>query len=963
MPSPSWDRVTEILNDLLDAEPNDPETWLDERVPDDPELRAEVRSLYASYEDGVMDEGAAAAEWLGSPSSDDASSPPGGFAPFEADDGPVPESGQTVGRYRLIREIGAGGMGLVFRGERSDGSFERPVAVKLLRRRIVSPDAEQRFRAERQVLASLDHPNIAGLVDGGVTEAGRPYLVMEYVDGAPITDYADRNRLSSAARVDLLLQVIDAVSAAHQNLVVHRDLKPSNVLVTEREGRPQVKLLDFGIAKILDEELPVTRPVTRTGHELMTPAYAAPEQLVGGEISTATDTYQLGVLAYELFTGAPPFGGDGASRGRIEQDILHTAPDPPSAQETTAGVDRRRLTGDLDTIILKALRKEPDRRYRSPEAMRRDLQRHRDNEPIQARSATLGYRVRKFVGRNRWGVATTVAVLCLAVVFVGMIIRERNAAERQAEKAEQVSSFLVDLFEASDPNRSAGDTVTVRALLDRGRERLGTLEDPAVAGQMAHVLGQTHRRLGEYEEARALLQQAVRRRTRIQGTDHPETLASLNALALLERDEGNYAAADTLLERAVAGRQAVRGPQDSTVVQSLMYLGFVQRRLGDTDEAETSLRRALATHRSRTDSPDILTAELLFNLAALLRTQSKYDDALPVQRRSFHLVDSLTSGPHPGRIANLNNLAILQKERGKLAKAESLYVQLLEDGTALYGRDHPKHALWLNNLASLSTEMFEYERADSLLSAAMARARKIYDDSHPDTALLLRNRATNAYERGDLAAADTLFPRAVAMLREVHDAPSRKTAGAVRDYAMADLVQGRLDAAERRLRESLSAFQSVHDTSHPEIGDVLIRLGRVALEREDFDRADSLAAQAMPHYRSESDTSATGLLRAARLRSEASLDARRFDRADSLIQEARTHAESLPANERWRRAVLQTLEGEIALARGDRARADSLLDEGVASLESTVGPGNAFTEAARSSLRKVKRASGADGEE
>jgi len=958
MPSPSWDRVKEMLNDLLDADPNDPETWLEDHGPDDPELRAEVRSLYASYDSGAMGDEAAAAEWLGGARSTDASSS-GGFPPLEPDDGPVPTSGQTVDRYRLVDEIGTGGMGVVFRAERADGSFERPVAVKLLRRLIVSPDAEKRFRAERQVLAGLDHPNIAGLIDGGVTDRGRPYLVMEHVDGVPITDYADRNRLSSAERVELLLQVIDAVSAAHQNLVVHRDLKPSNVLVTERDDEPQVKLLDFGIAKILDEELPVTRPVTRTGHELMTPAYAAPEQLSGGEISTATDTYQLGVLAYELFTGAPPFGEDGASRGRIEQDILHTAPDPPSARDVTAGVDRRRLTGDLDTIILKALRKEPDRRYRSPEAMGRDLQRHRDNEPIEARPATLGYRARKFVGRNRWGVATTIAVLCVAVVFVGMIIRERNAAERQAEKAEQVSAFLVDLFEASDPNRSAGDTVTVRALLDRGRERLKTLEDPAVRGQMAHVLGQTHRHLGEYDEARPLLQRAVRQRSRLNGTDDPATLASLNALALLERDEGRYAAADTLLERVVAGRQEVRGPRDSTVVQSLMYLGFVQRRLGDTDEAEKSLRRALATHRSRTDSPDILTAELLFNLAALLRTQSKYGEALPVQRRSFHLVDSLTSGPHPGRIANLNNLAILHKEQGELAKAESLYVQLLEDGAALYGRDHPKYALWLNNLASLSTEMFEYERADSLLDRAVAQGRKIYDTPHPNTALFLHNRAANAYERGDLAAADTLFPGAVAMLREVHDAPSRKTARAVRDYAMADLVQGRLDAAERRLQESLSAFRSIHDNSHTEIGDILIRLGRVAVKRGDVDRADSLAAQAMPHFRSESDTAATGLVRAAHLRSEAALDGRRLDRADSLLQRAREHARNLPENEQWRRAVLRALEGDLALARGNVIRAEGLLRKSVASLTSTVGPNNVFTEAARTSLRRSSEAGGA----
>ena len=664
MPNPSWNRVRETLNNLIDANPADPEAWIDRHAPEDPELRAEVRSLFESYESGALNEEAAAAEWLrGSPSAD-SSSPAGGLSRLIPGQDPAPQQEQTVGRYRLVDEIGAGGMGVVFRAERTDGSFEQSVAVKLLHRHITSPDARQRFQAERQVLASLDHPNIARLVDGGVTGDGRPYLVMEHVDGVPITDYAHRHQLSVAQRVDLLLQVIDAVSAAHQNLVVHRDLKPSNVLVTERQGEPHVKLLDFGIAKILDEEWPIKPPVTQTGRGLMTPAYAAPEQLSGEDISTATDTYQLGVLAYELFTGTTPFGGKEADRGQIEQDILHTSPDPPSAQEATEGVDRRRLTGDLDTIILKALRKEPSRRYPTPEALQRDLQRYRENEPIEARTATLGYHIQKFVRRNRWGVAAGALALIVTAIFVSMIVRERNAAERQAEKAEQVSSFLVDLFEASDPNQSPRDTVTVRALLDRGRDRLKTLDDPAVIGQMAHVLGQTQRRLGEYEKARSLLQQAVSERTRLYGTSHPETLASLNAFALLERDQGNYATADTLLERVVAGRRALRGDTDSTVVQSLMHLGFVQRRLGHTDEAETSLRRALTAHRTRTETPDILTAELLFNLAALLRSQSKYDEALPIQRRSLRLVDSLTQGPHPGRIANLNNLAILQENAG-----------------------------------------------------------------------------------------------------------------------------------------------------------------------------------------------------------------------------------------------------------------------------------------------------------
>ncbi|NBC85389.1 MAG: protein kinase, partial [Bacteroidetes bacterium] len=337
MTDAEWTRANTVLNDLLDAAPDDATAWLQERYADEPEFRANVASLYRAYRTGAIRDHEGAATWLqfsasdastkgrsyGTPPSD--APLPGSPVPGQETDSQPPRHGQqTVGRYRLIEKIGDGGMGVVYRAERSDGAFERPVAVKLLRR-IVSAGTERRFRAERQVLASLDHPNIAGLIDGGVTEEGRLYLVMELVDGTPITEYARSRSLTASERVELLTQVIDAVYAAHQNLVVHRDLKPSNVLVTETDAGPQVKLLDFGIAKILDEALPVTRPVTQTGHALMTPAYAAPEQIKGGEISTATDTYQLGVLAYELLTGRPPLVDGETERRQIERRILETS--------------------------------------------------------------------------------------------------------------------------------------------------------------------------------------------------------------------------------------------------------------------------------------------------------------------------------------------------------------------------------------------------------------------------------------------------------------------------------------------------------------------------------------------------------------------------------------------------------------------------------------------------------------
>lgn len=961
-----WTRAKNVLNDLLDAAPEDPERWLQERFPEEPELRANVESLYHAHQDGAIGDHDGAAAWLDTASAAQSQSAQSQSGRLETGDepeaGPSPEEGATVGRYRLIEQIGAGGMGVVYRAERADGAFERPVAVKLLRR-IVSAETKRRFRAERQVLAGLDHPHIASLIDGGVTDEGRLYLVMELVDGTPITEYARSRNLTVDERIGLLTQVIDAVYAAHQNLVVHRDLKPSNVLVVDTEKGPQVKLLDFGIAKILDEELPVTRPVTQTGHALMTPAYAAPEQVTGEEISTATDTYQLGVLAYELLTGTPPLVEDATDRREVERRILEVHPEAPSSKPPAHGVDPRRLTGDLDTIILQALRKEPGRRYASPDAMRRDLQRHRNDEPIEARPATLSYRIRKFARRNRWGIATALVVLCLTLVLGGIILRERNTAERQARKAEQVSSFLVQLFEAADPNKTPGDSVTVRTLLDRGQRQLNTLNDPAAKGQMAYVLGQTYRRLGELQKARSLLQTSVRVRSRLLGDNHPETLESMSALGLLERDQGRYAAADTLMGRVVAGRRALHGAADSTVVQALMFHGFIQRKLGKTEEAEQSLQSALRAHRSRRDAANILTAELLFNLASLLKTQGKLDEALPVQRRSLHLVDSLTNGPHPGRIANLNNLAILQTRRGDLAAAETLYVRLLDEGTAVYGAEHPRQVRWLSNLGGLYTEMFEYERADSLLMRALDLTRKTRAGPHPQTAITLHNLAVNAYERGNLARADTLFPQALAMMRAVHDDPDRRTARVASDYGRALLQMQRLSDAEEMLQESRDALRAISPKAHPEHGDVLVRMGRLRLQQGRLAEADSLAVEALGHFQTDTDTSAAGLHHTRLLQARVALAKGEPDRAHELGRRAEAHVDALPVSEHWRRHVVKAFRGEIALQRDSIARAQRILTEAYAALRADRGDENGYTVGAREALQTAKGRSSAIDED
>ena len=944
MASSQWSRATALLNAMLEADPAGPEAWLDDRC-DDAALRAEVWSLWRAYQEGPLSGDMRGADWL------DAS---GAVPPSVTEDlDPALEAGTRVGAYRVTGEIGVGGMSVVYRAERADGDYDRTVAIKLLQRRLHADDAEARFRAERQVLASLDHPNIARLLDGGVTEGGRPYLVMEYIDGVPLTQYAEAHALDLDARLDLLLQVADAVQAAHGSLVVHRDLKPSNVLVTEADGPPTVKLLDFGIAKLLDDSLPVTRPETRTGHPLMTPSYAAPEQVRGGEITVATDVYQLGVLAYELLAGARPFDTEGKRLTEIERLIVETDPARPSRATTPEAVPARALREDLDTIVLKALRKGPGRRYRSVEALAADLRRHRRREPIHARTATLSYRARKFVQRHRWGLSTTVGVVLLMAAALVAVLHEREQARREARTAEQVSAFLVDLFEASDPNESQGDTLTAQTLLQRGRDRLSELDDePAVQAEMMHVLGQTHRRRAQYDEAQALLRRALALRSSVHGDIHPATLESLSALALLHRDRGHFPAADSLLQTVIRVRRALRGDTHPSVVEALMYRGFVQRRRGDLPGAARSLREALDAKRARAGEPDLLTAELLFNQAAVLREQRRLAAALPLQRRSLDLVRQFTDGPHPGVVANLGNLALLRNEQGHPAAADSLYRAAIEQATALYGPEHPQVALWTGNLGTVHLEQFRYAAADSLFRRALAIDRAVHEMPHPSAALRLDNLADTHSEAGRYAAADSTYRAALRMMRRVHTPPHSRIANVLRDYGQLRMRAGRLDSAAAMLERSVAMSRQGRPPDSSDVHTATLRLATVRERQGNARAADSLARLVLgASATGDSSTVQTG--RALRILADVARRRGRPERADSLSAAAVRAYRAATPGARWRRAVVRMDRARGRMARGDYPAAESLLVRAHDRLCRERGTPDHYTERARRALASL----------
>jgi len=757
---------------------------LHDRWGDDPELIETVQALLRAHEtDGPVDR---LFERLGTVLHPDR-------AGHDLD-------GRRIGPYELVEELGQGGMGRVFLAHRADGQFDQRVALKVLPIGFSSANARDRFLTERQILATLDHPNIARLLDGGVTETGDPYFVMEVVDGQPLDRYADASDLSIEERLTLFLDVCDAVQSAHQRLIVHRDLKPSNILVTE-EG--EAKLLDFGVAKLLDPEplLSQNAPRTQTGWSPMTPGYASPEQVRGDAISTASDVYQLGIVLYELLTGRRPYSVEDRTPSEVERIICEVAPAPPStaaiqAEDDGSGRDslpaeyRKTLRGDVDAIVMKALRKEPDRRYDAVEQLSDDIRRFLHGRPVSAHPDRWTYRAGKFVRRHRGGVVAA-TVLVLLLIGYGVTItwhsqRTQAAldrAQREAQKSEQVTSFLVGLFERADPYRSAGatahlsDTLTTRELLDQGaaRARQELSDQPGVQATMLSTLGRIYRQRGHHDEAASLLDDALavqrkhlppthpdraknlherarllryegrtkraarlyRKSLSIQqrhvGDEHPAIADNIRELGVIAARDGRYADADSLFCEALAMRKSLHGPDHPDVATALHTLGLLEVQKGELAEAERLLRRSLTIRRRHADADHPLLAETLDRLGQVLVKQGKLDEAEPLLRKAWALRKELFPEVHPSRAAGLNNVGRLLQKKGDYAAADSLHQNAQSIYQELYGPTNLDAANTIYERAQTHRAQGDYATAERFYERAAAMQRSLHGPEHPAT--------------------------------------------------------------------------------------------------------------------------------------------------------------------------------------------------------------------------------------
>jgi serine/threonine-protein kinase len=708
--------------------------------------------------------------------------------------GETRQPGELIGPYRILRVLGQGGMGEVYLCERADDQYRKQVAIKLVSRGLLSRQVQTRLRTERQILATLDHPNIARLLDGGTTGDGVPYLVMEYVDGEPIDEFCDRRELTVAERLQLFQVVCSAVQAAHRSLIVHRDLKPSNILVTA-DGTP--KLLDFGIAKLLDvRQTAHTVAMTQADIRILTPDHASPEQIRGQHVTTASDVYVLGVLLYELLAGRRPFRVEGLRLSDIERLICEQQPTLPSqalnpAQVGTAELERtasqrrttvarlrRQLAGDLDNIVMMAMRKEPERRYGSVELLSADIAHHNRGMPVIARKDTWGYRARKFVSRHTLGVVLAGGMVVLLAAFAAAMyvqaerIREqrdeanaqRARAEAEGKRATQVSSFLVDLFRRSDPTEHRGEKMTADEILERGARRIDVelKQDPETQSHMMEAIGKVYLSAGQTDSALPLLERSLELRRTLFGAEHVMTASSMQSLAAARREKGDYAEAEKLLREALRIQQSKLGADNDAVATTLSSLGGVLMDRGAVEDAEKTYRQGLAIYVDKGIEVDPGATDIMNGLANVLTYRGEHAAAEPLYRRALDIDRELRGESHPDVAIEMANLATAMQMQGKLAAAEPLYVQSIEILRRVNGAEHPYTITILGNYGWFLQLKGELDESERVLREVLALRQRKYGEGHTLVAYDKSNLADVLYERERLPEAERLYRDAVA---------------------------------------------------------------------------------------------------------------------------------------------------------------------------------------------------------
>jgi eukaryotic-like serine/threonine-protein kinase len=780
--------------------------------------------------------------------------------------------GQRLGPYRILRKLGTGGMGDVYLAERADEEYQQQVAIKMVRSGVFSRQVQGRLRMERQILATLQHPNIARLLDGGRAPDGTPYLVMEYIDGEPIDAYCDRRRLSPEERIGLVRTVCAAVHYAHQNLIVHRDLKPNNILITP-QGVP--KLLDFGIAKLLDtRQSAQTLAVTHAEYRVMTPAHASPEQVRGDTITTASDIYVLGVLLFELLCGRRPFQLLGASLLEMEKIICEQEAPTPSemvartvrespelltdivaCRSTTTARLQKYLRGDVDNIVGMAMRKDPERRYSSAEQLAADIDHHLSGKPVIASKDTWLYRSRKFVGRHKLAVAaSTVAIVTLAafatITFVQAqrIAYERDVATAERTRAEQVSSFLVELFELSDPSRNRGNLVTAREILDIGARRvsLGLANQPETRATLLGTIGTVYQSLGLYSDSVSLLEEGLKSRMGIHGPRHPAVAEAMRALGDALCDRGDLAQCEAQLNAALDMQRELLGPDSLEIAPTLTAQAKLAQLRGSFDTAEDLYNQSLKIYGAHGQERTTDATSVMNELAGLYSYTGRHDRAATLYRTALDIDRQALGNDHPQVGMHLQNLAVALHAQGKLEEAAPLYEESMQILQRVYGEKHPQMLDAAANYGRFLHRRGELARAEAVLSRVVELDREARGPRHAFVAHDLVNLGMVHLDTQRQAQAEQDFRAALSIYADTLPADHPYVASALVGLGRSMLEQNRLTDAEQTLRHAQEIAVKAFKPDSPQLAAANSSLGRVLMAQRRANEAAPLLRESYP---------------------------------------------------------------------------------------------------------------------
>ncbi|MEX2526696.1 MAG: tetratricopeptide repeat protein [Gemmatimonadota bacterium] len=839
----TFHRVMAVVDAALDRPPGTRAAFLEEACGGDHALFSRARSLLASAEgpdaDGVERRlasavGAAASHALGQAHP------------------------ERIGRYTVLRVLGEGGMGTVY-AARQEEPVRRKVAIKVIRPGMHAPDLVARFRAERQTLATLQHPNIAELYEAGTTDDGLPYFVMELIDGEPITAYCDTRSLDLQGRIRLFRTLLGAVQHAHQKTLVHRDLKPSNVLVAEVDGRPVLKVIDFGVARVTTGEAELTRP---TGPGIGTLEYMSPETLLhrGHRADTRSDIYSLGVLLYELVAGVHPFGRQrfkDATPSEIERMLLKD-PVTGATRERTGrnrdGEGRRRwgkgapkINPDLDRIIEVAMARKPSRRYATVVGFDADLGRFLEGRPINARLPRWSYRAARFLDRNRVPVTgATVALVILlgtAASFTLRLADERDRAEREAATAQQVAGMLQSVFEVSDPATPTAADLTARELLDRASDRIEVelAGQPEVQGALLTVLGRTYGGLGLWDDAERHLEHAIT----LAGEDRAEQAHRQLVLGEIRTQAGNLEDGETVLQEALAIREETLGRDHPITAVVLGELSVVRRAQGDLDGAEAFAREALEILRAAPDPDGLSVAEVLHSLGFIATSRASYPESEEAYREALVLREAELDPTHPDVLTTRGNLALTLENLGRYEEAEALLRETLDARQSRLGVEHPMSLISLNNLAYMLWRTGQYARATESFQAVVQIGTRQTPEGSPELAIMVNNLGVAHRRLGALAASEETHRAALAMNRRHLGDSHPRIAGDLDNLGKTVLALGRIAEAEALHRDALAMRDEHLGTQHPGRAESLAALGQARLARGETEEGLEMLQEAL----------------------------------------------------------------------------------------------------------------------